>query len=187
MTPRSLFNVILKIFGLFFLREIITTIPEVISSAFRYFNSSDIGPIIVTLIVSLLILAFYTYLVIQLLFKTNKFIDLLKLDQGFNEHELSFDEKEKFSINLSSTTILTIALIVIGGMILTDEIPDFCRQFYLYFSQRGIKYNSSKFDLSYMFFAGAKIIIGLLILGERKRIVDFIEDNKSNTLEVENE
>jgi hypothetical protein len=183
MNPRQLFNVILKVFGLFFLREIINTIPEVVSSAFRYFGISDIGPIIATLVVSLIILAFYAFLVIQLLFKTNKVIDVLKLDQGFAEEELSSDQKDEFPIGLSSTTILTIALIVTGGVILTDEIPDFCRHFYLYFKQSGIRYNPVKPDASYMVFSAAKIIIGLLILGERKRIVDFIENRKNTNTE----
>ena len=185
MNPRKLFNVIVKIFGLFFLREIIITIPQVFSSVSRYFVSTDIGPIIATLVVSLLILAFYTFLVIQLLFNTNKFIDILKLDQGFDEEELSSDTKEEFLTGSSSTTILTIALIVIGGVILTDEIPNFCRHFYLYFNQKGVSYNPTKPDFSNMVFSAAKIIIGLLLLGERKRIVDFIENKKPTISEEE--
>ena len=185
MNLRKLFNVILKIFGLFFLREIINTIPQVISPVFRYFAIADIGPITATLLVSFLTLAFYTFLVIQLLFKTNKIIDTLKLDQGFDEEELSTDSKDEFLKNLSSTSILTIALIVIGGVILTDEIPDFCRRFYLYFNQSTIRFNSIKPDPSYMILSGAKILIGLLLLGERKRIVDFIENKKSVVSEGE--
>ena len=73
---------------------------------------------------------------------------------------------------------MTIALIVIGGIVLTDEIPNFCRHFYLYFSDKGLGYTRTKFDMSPMVFSGAKIIVGLLILGERKRIVEFIEGRK---------
>ena len=90
MTPRTLFNIILKVFGLFFLREIINIVPQTVSSFFVYFSTSDLGPKVATSIVSVLILIFYIYLVTQLLLKTNKFIDILNLDQGFNEHELSF-------------------------------------------------------------------------------------------------
>jgi hypothetical protein len=183
MTPRNLFNIIIKIFGLFFLREIVNAIPKTVSSFFVYFSTSDIGPVITTLLVSIAILMFYCFLVFQLLFKTNKFIDLLKLDQGFNEHELSFEQKNEFQIGLSTSTILTIALIVIGGITLTNEIPTFCGYIYLYVDQKGIGYDSSKFDLSPIFYSGVKIIIGLLILGERKRIVDFIEERKQSDSE----
>ena len=179
MTPRSLFNIILKIFGLFFLREIINTIPQVISSALFYYNGTNIESILTSLIVSIIVLLFYIFLATQLLFKTNKYLDYLKLDQGFDEHELSFDQQDEFSIGLSSTVILNIALIVIAGMILTEEIPNFCRQLYLYFDQRISTYNPSRPDLSYMVFGGAKILIALLLLGERKWIINFIENRKT--------
>jgi hypothetical protein len=177
MTPRTLFNIILKIFGLFFLREIIIAIPATISAFVGYFNSMEMGPTLASLIVSVLVVAFYVFLVLQLVFKTNKFIDYLKLDQGFYEHELSFEQKNELQIGLSASTILTIALIVIGGMLLTEEIPEFCRFVYLYSDQKGGRY-ASAFDMSLIVFSAAKIIIGLLILGERKRIVDFIEERK---------
>ncbi len=179
MTPRNLFNIVLKIFGLFFLREIINTIPSVITSALFYYNGSNTESIVASLIVSIIVLAFYIFIVHQLLFKTNKYLDYLKLDQGFDEHELSFDEQDEFSIGLSSTRILTIALIVIAGVILTEEIPNFCKQLYLYFDQRMSTYNAAPPDLSYMIFGGAKILIALLLLGERTWIIQFIENRKT--------
>ncbi len=185
MTPRSLFNVVLKIFGLFFLREIINAIPQVFSTSFLYFGSSDMGATTIMIIISLLILALYSFLVIQLLFKTNKIIDLLQLDKGFEEKELSFDTKEEFSIGLSSTLVLTIALIVLGGVILVEEIPVLCRQLYFYFDQKNKGYNVMDTDFSYMVLSVAKILIGLLLLGERKRIVAFIESKKNANVDKE--
>ncbi|MFT3704917.1 MAG: hypothetical protein QM802_21300 [Agriterribacter sp.] len=186
MSPRKLFNIILKIFGLLFIREIINAIPSIISSLLQYFYTSSIGAAIASVVISLLILAFYAFLAMQLLFKTNKIIDVLKLDQGFRDNELSFGQGEEFAIHLSSTTIFTIALIVIGGVILVDEIPDFCRQFYLYVNQSNNRYNPVKPDPSYMIFSAIKIIIALLLIGERKRIIDFIESRKSGNSKEEN-
>jgi hypothetical protein len=173
MTPKNLFNVILKIFGLFFLREIIYIIPQLISSIPSFtkaddfggeqFGSADILPFIVTLIA----FAFYVLIIYQLLFNTNKIIDKLKLDQGFNQQEFSF--------NISTSLILTISLIVIGGVILTNEIPDFCSNIFSYFQQKKLMPDIAKPNFSYIIISGVKIIIGLLIIGERKRIVDFVE------------
>ncbi len=176
MYPRKLFNIILKIFGLFFLREILNAIPQVISPIVQFFAISEIGPIIATFIVSLLILAFYTFLVFQLLFKTNKIIDALKLDQGFAEMDLSIEEKEKVPVDLSSKSIYITALIVIGGVILIDEIPNLCRQVYLYVDQANFRFASAKPDFSYIIFSIAKILIALLIIGERIRIIEFLEN-----------
>jgi hypothetical protein len=178
MTPRSLFNIILKIFGIFFLREIIVTIPEFFSSLLSLINN-DFGSAAATTIVFALVITMYTLIVFQLLFKTNKFIDLLKLDQGFDEDQFSFEQPKEFDINISTTLVLTIALIVTGGIILTDEIPNLCRRIYNYMQEKNSRYNPSRPDMSYIVLSIAKILLGLLILGERKRIVDIIEGRKT--------
>lgn len=186
MTPRNLFNVILKIFGLFFLREIIYIIPQLISSIPYFakaddfggeqFSTGDILPFIVTFIA----IAFYIFIIYQLLFNTNKIIQKLKLDQGFNQQEFTF--------NISTSLILTISLIVIGGIILTNEIPSFCRNIFSFFQEKNLTHGMIKPNYSYLIVSGVKILIGLLIIGERNRIVAFVEKrqvNKEEKNEVE--
>ena len=186
MTPKNLFNIILKIFGLFFLREIVFIIPQLISSI-PYFIKPDnfvgeqfsIGEILPSL-VTLTVIAFYGFIIYQLLFNTNKIIDKLKLDQGFNQQEFSF--------NISTSLVLTISLIAIGGIILTDEIPNFFRNIFSYFQEKDITQGMTKPNYFYIVISGVKIIIGLLIIGERKRIVEFVEkrqDKKEEENEVE--
>lgn len=55
---------------------------------------------------------------------------------------------------------------------------NFCRQLYIYFSESNNSFSDRKSDISFMVFAGAKIIMGLLLIGELKQIVDFIEKKK---------
>ena len=172
MTPKSLFNIVLKIFGLFFLREIIFIIPQLISSipfftpqdnfGSQQFGSGDILPFILAIFAFL----FYVFIIYQLLFNTNKIIDKLKLDKGFNQQE--------FSINISVSLTLTISLIVIGGVILINEIPNFFRYIFSYFQEKNLTRGMTKPNISYLITSGVKIILGLLIFGERKRIVEFI-------------
>ena len=172
MTPKSLFNIILKIFGLFFLREIIYIIPELISSISFLTSSNDLdrekfnGLDILPFISILISLAFYILIIYQLLFNTNKIIDKLKLDKGFNQDEFSF--------NISTSLMLTISLIVIGGVILINEIPDFISSAFSYFQEKNLTNDNVKTDYSYIIISGMKILFGLLIIGERKRIAGFI-------------
>jgi len=173
MTPRSLFNIVLKIFGLFFLKNIIETVPQLISTILFMLklNSFDPNEGIFIFLGTTVILAFYIFVTYQLFFRTNNILDKLKLDRGFTQDEFSFE------IPKSST--LTIALIVIGGLILTNEIPNLCKALYQYIQQKSIqRYTENKPDLSYAISTGAKIILGLLILGERKRIVEFVEQRQ---------
>lgn len=179
MTPRSLFNIILKIFGLFFLKETIYSVSQLFSAITYYVNFENPNGGVLTIVLTLFVLAFYIFLIIQLLFKTNNFIDKLKLDRGFDEHEFSFDRQDKFSINISSALVLRIALIVLGGVILTDEIPYFCRNIYLDVFENSSIEDSTESRASYTILSAVKIIIGLLIIGERKRIINFIEERQN--------
>ena len=185
MTPKSLFNIILKIFGLFFLKEMALIIPGFISLIEFYIstpnpgewqsNSIGILPIIMTLIT----LAFYVFILYQVLFNSNKIIDILKLDKGFDQKEFSF--------NISSSLILTIVLIVIGGVILMNEVPNFFRNVFSYFQEKNLTRGSAKPDFSYIIISGVKIIIGLLFIGERKRFVAFVEKRQASKEKEERE
>ncbi|MEO8569987.1 MAG: hypothetical protein ABI419_12640 [Ginsengibacter sp.] len=177
MTPKNLFNIILKIFGLFFLREIVFIIPQLISSisfliqpdSFENNQYSNYG--IGGFIVVLIIIVFYCFIIYQLIFKANIIIDKLNLDKGFNQ--------EEFSFHISTSLVLTIALIVIGGVILTEEIPNLCRNIFSYFQEKSLTHGMTKQNYSYIIFSAVKVIIGSLIIGERQRIVEFAEKRQT--------
>ena len=177
MTPRNLFNIILKVFGLFFLREIIYIIPQLVSTIPFLAKLDNFGEVtnsndsILSFLLTLLIIAFYIFIIYQLLFKTNNLVHKLKLDKGFNQEVFSFD--------ISSSVVLTIALIVIGGIVLTNEIPNLCRNIFSYFQEKSLTHGIGKLNYSYIILSVVKIILGLLIIGERKRIVEFIEIRKT--------
>ena len=179
MTPKSLFNIIIKIFGLFFLREIVNTIPQLISSLWYFTKADTLAEGLWTFIYTAVVLAFYTFLVFKLLFRTNYFLDKLKLDQGFIQDE--------FSINISSSKVLTIALLVTAGVILTNEIPNLCRHIFSFFQEKRMTHGMTKPDFSYSIISAVKIIIGLLLIGERNRIIDFVEKRQSKKQVDENE
>ncbi len=179
MTPRSLFNIILKIFGLSFLRETINAISQLFSAITYFVNFDNPTGGVLTILFTLAVLTFYIIIIIQLLFKTNNFIDKLRLDIGFDEDQFSFERQDKFSINISTALVLRIALIVIGGVLLTEEIPNFCRNFYLYLGENPNMLDRTESSSSYAILSAVKIVIGLLIIGERKRIIDFIEERQN--------
>jgi hypothetical protein len=187
MTPRSLFKIILKIFGLFFLKEIITTFPQFISSLIINIQLGRIEESVFTFAINAIIILFYGFIVFQLLFNTNTILDKFKLDQGFDEEELSFDttsKNDKFSIAVSASLVLTIAVFVVAGVILTNEIPNVCKHIftYLLLSRTNVEQNASFIIISIV-----KILIALLLVGERKRIVEFVVRNQSRTEDVAKE
>jgi hypothetical protein len=167
MTPRSLFTIVIKILGIFFFKNIIETIPQFISTAMTISSSDSVEGASYIFLGTTVILAFYIFASFVLLARTDKIVNMFKLAEGFEQGTFSFD--------MPISSILNISLIILGGLILTNEIPNLCRALYSYVVERNLlKYDQRRPDISYSVLIAAKIILGLLLLGERKRIISFI-------------
>lgn len=179
MTPRTLFAIILKIFGLYFVKEIVISIPQVPPVLLFFTRGGDsIGDGAVMLFFTIFVLAFYSLIAYHLLFKTNYWIDRFKLDKGFEQTELT--------VNISTPSILTIALIVISGIILVNEIPFFCKEVYDFVqTSEERRIGIVKFDFSHIIVSIVKMIIAFLLIGERKRIIAFIQEKQNKKPEIE--
>jgi hypothetical protein len=95
-------------------------------------------------------------------------INKLKLDEGF--------EEEKFEINLHRSTVLSIAIIIIGGLMLADGLPELMRQIYVYFQmQNAYDYPADKSPSGYIIFYFIKVFIGYYMVAYHRLVVNFIE------------
>jgi NADH:ubiquinone oxidoreductase subunit 5 (subunit L)/multisubunit Na+/H+ antiporter MnhA subunit len=179
MTPRSLFVIILKIFGLYFVKEIVVSIPQVTPVLLLLTRGNEsAGDGILFLFFTLIVLLFYSLVAYHLLFKPNYWVDRFKLDKGF--------EQTEFTLNMPISSVLTIALFVISGVILVNEIPFFCKQVYD-FVQTGEERRIGivKINFSHIIISIVKMIIALLLIGERKRIIAFIEERQNKNSDAE--
>jgi hypothetical protein len=167
MTTKSLFNIILKILGIFFIKDILAAVPQLLSVILYINNSNTVGEAIWTLVSTVLILLVYVFVSYQLIFRSDFIIEKLKLDKGFDQ--------ETIPLNIHRSTILSISIIVIGGLIVAQEIPNLCRQLFDYFQEKRMTYGQTNPSVSYAVLAGAKIDIGLLLMGNQRQIVSLIE------------
>lgn|ERR1700694_3588530 len=172
MTTRSLFNIILKILGIFVIKDILATIPQLLSIILYLTKSDTVGEAIWTVVTTVLILLVYVFFSYYLIFKSDLIIDKLKLDKGFDQ--------ETIPLNIHRSTILSISIIVIGGLIIADEIPNLCRQLFAYFQEKRMTYGQTNPTISYSVLAAAKIVIGLVLIGNQRQIVNFIERRRKN-------
>ncbi len=106
------------------------------------------------------------------MFKTNLIIDELKLNWGFVESELSF--------KVHRSTVLSIAVIVIGGLIFVDGLPELCVRTYRYFQEKRMTGGYGSQSLAYIIFAGIKVVSGLILMAAHRPIVNLIELKKKN-------
>jgi len=173
MTPRQFFNIVLKIFGLFFLREILNSIPQLISAILMLFRPEDFTEGLFIFLGGLFILAFYIALTYQLIFKTLFLVDKLKLDKDFND--------QIFDFKIPLQEVLTISIIVIAGVILVNQIPYLVKEIFEIVQTRKLSFGSTKTDYSYIIISTVKIVIAALLIGERQRIVEFITSRNSKS------
>ena len=167
MTLRTLFNIILKILAIFYIKDILEIVPQLLSVGVYLTKADTVNESIWTLVFTLIMLVVYFLVSYFLIFKTNVVIDKLKLDRGFDEKDIS--------INIHRSTILSIAIIVIGGYMVADEIPNLCRRLFSYFQERRMTYGQTNPSISNSVLSGVKIIIGILLMLEQRRIVNLIE------------
>ena len=130
-------------------------------------NSETVGEGVWTLVSVLLFLLLYGAISYYLIFKTDLIIDKLKLDKGF--------DSDAISLNIHRSTILSIAVIVIGGLLFIDEFPNFCRQLFSYFQQSKMSFGLVKPTISYVVISGIKVTFAFFLMSEQRLIVNVIE------------
>jgi hypothetical protein len=172
MTLRSLFNIILKIFGILFIKDFLLLLPGLLTAVF-FLDATDslrvnFG-ILASSLLTLLILGTLAYL---LIFRTGLITNKLKLDKGF--------DVETIPLNIHRSTVLSISLIVIGGYIAANEIPNLIKQLYFYFQYKRTGYNEYHQSLSYFILSAVKIIIGFLLIKKQRLLVNLIERKRKN-------
>jgi hypothetical protein len=89
----------------------------------------------------------------------------LHLDKGFTE--------DKIELNIKQSTVLTIAVIVVGGLIFVDSFPQLCRQIFVLFQQKNMFKDDP--NSSWIIFQLVKTIIGYLLMTNSQLVIKFID------------
>ena len=102
----------------------------------------------------------------QLIFKTTRIVEKLKLGKDFNE--------QVFNFKIPKAEALTISLMVTAGLILVNQIPLLIKDIFEIIQVKRLSFGEHKTDYTYIIIATVKIVIAALLIGERNRIVDFV-------------
>lgn len=166
MTKRDFFRLILKLFGLY---SLILTVFSFIPSNIGYIMY-DFNYTAIVWIAGMT--AFVLFIFLGLIRNTDKIIDWLKIDRGFDEDRIEFG-------NFNAQGIAKLALIIIGGFLILDYLPDFIQYFYLAFKEKVSTNSLNEFEsiafgtqLDYFQWtvAGINIIMGYILLTQYQRI-----------------
>lgn len=151
MLHKDFFRLLLKLFGLYSLTIVAFVILPQSIPQLLLFESGYASFFI------LLIIAVPVSLFLFLIFKADKIINWLKLEQGFEEEKLNFGD-------LNTANLLKLACIVIGGIFIIDSVPDFCMQGYYLFKNSVQHQDNDAKDFYPVGVNALKIFIGYLML-----------------------
>ncbi|MEI7420538.1 MAG: hypothetical protein WCK18_00530 [Prolixibacteraceae bacterium] len=167
MTIKTFWTIFLKILGLWFLFVSLSAIATLFSFlfiAFQNVNSPGIEKFLLAFSFILLCAGFFIFILWLLVFKTAWVIEKFKLTKDFSE--------EKLELNMEWSTIMTIATIVIGGIIFIDSIPLLCKQLYSFF-QKGTFFKDTQESIWIIFYF-VKALLGYLLMTNSRYVVNFI-------------
>ena len=166
MIIETLWKTIIKLFGIWFLIESLSVIPQ-FTQTISYINGElNVAALIYVVLFLIGSLIVYVIIVRFFLFKTEWIIEKLRLNQNYAE--------EKIDINIKSSTVITIAIIIIGGMTLLDSIPRLLSQIFEFLQQKMLVKDYPKF--SWIILQLLKSIIGYLLVTKSKLITKYIEN-----------
>ncbi len=128
MEIKTIWNILLKIFGLWFALEGLYLLPQLISLYPVIFNNySETKNILPVIIISTIVIILYAGLVRLFLFRTTSIIDALKLDKEVKEKDITF--------NFDKAKTISIATIIIGGIAFIDSFPQLIRTVISFYKQ----------------------------------------------------
>jgi len=170
MTVRTFWTIVIKILGLWLVVDCVTVITQLLTAlSFLTANNTDnytgLG---VSIALLLLPIVLYIFILLLFVFKTAWLIDKLHLDIGFIE--------EKIELNIQLSTVLTIATIVIGGLMLVDSLPQLCKKTFMFLQEQKMFKESP--NSAWIIFYLAKSIIGYLLMTNSRFVVGFIVKQK---------
>lgn len=114
-------------------------------------------------------LLFYFAVIYCLLFKTNQLIQWFHLEKNF--------DLETVNLGLSTTSIVRIAVIVLGGLTFIDNVSSLISQLLTFFQQELLFKNYSRAQP--LVFAFVKTVIGYLLLTNSYYVTRLIEKQQS--------
>ena len=194
MSPRNLFVVILKIFGIYLFITMINSFYYIILYSTSYVNTNGISHedtgltvILLTVLFAVLLFAVQYSLFYIFCFKPNYIIDKLRLDEGFEDWNFTFFKKDNED-NIDGFFIISLALWIAAIYIFISEVPDFVKMLVNIKLRHNLGQQLGDRDYqtwSSISFSGIKILIALLIVGYNKQIASYIDNRNSKENEKE--
>jgi hypothetical protein len=174
MSLRSLIDVILKVIGIFFIRDILEAFSRSLSVLVYFPQYSSQKEAFFNLGVTIPPLVLYSIFAWLLIFRTASLMRLMRIDKTVGEQAAGF--------SFSRFGVLTVAVVLAGCWILVNEVPEFFRLAVNYYQERILYDRMVRPDYTYPAMSFAKIVIGLALIIFNTPFVHLIDAISKNRL-----
>jgi len=127
MEINTFWKIVLKFIGLWLIVIFFSTIPQIISTLSFAQGTADFKSLVIILVANTAILIALLLIIRVFLFKTDWLLQVLKLEKGFNQ--------QRIDLSISTSTVLSIAVIIISAVIFLDSLPQLIDQLLEFFKQ----------------------------------------------------
>jgi len=165
MTIRTFWAILLKVLGIWLIIGGVSVSLQLVSTLFTFMGEDFTANLILMIIFIFLSVAIYMLILWIFVFKTSWLIDKLHLEKDF--------EEKTIGLKIKATTILRIATIVIGGIMLIDALPQLCKEMMTLYQQKIIFRQST--EMPWLILYLVKFVIGILLMSNSEKIVALIE------------
>lgn len=151
MTKKDFFIITIKLFGLFALvTSLFSIIPSNITYALMGIDATSILWILFTA-------TMVGGLFVILLFKAEKVVELLKLDNGFDDDRIDLG-------TINPLDIIKIGTFIIGGILLLNNVPEFLSDTFFWLKGRVVgERNNEETNFNWAV-SGINVVVGYLLL-----------------------
>ncbi|MBS1531530.1 MAG: hypothetical protein JSU01_14575 [Bacteroidetes bacterium] len=181
MTPRTLLALIIKTVGIYLITSALIFLPQAFgvvletlsmgNGSFSFNNAMEF--------ICFFVLTIWAYILIfkYCLVRTDWVIDKLHLDRGFAE--------EKIEINIHRSTVLRIAVIVIGMVVMIDSLPLFIKQViaYMQMDNHSGAFGTRSLSAGWLTYYFIKFVFGFFLVTSSRLVVNFIELKRKKPIE----
>ncbi|MBA4849227.1 hypothetical protein [Emticicia sp. BO119] len=157
MTIRTFWSIFLKILGLRLIAYCLQAIALLQMYATAEYNQGNVSESVLIILVGFSV---YFLVMLTLIFKTRWIINTLRLDKDFDDEPISLD--------ISTETVLRMATIILGGLMIIEVFPKLLDDIASFFNGSIFK-EASRFYINLV-----QIILGLSLMTQHKLIVEYI-------------
>lgn len=170
MTIKTFWLILFRILGIWLVLDSIKIVPDFISSLFSFATVPELKmqDYVWTFAFFISSIGLYAIILWLFFFKTDWLIYKLHLEKGFIEDRIEF--------NIPRSTVLSFAIILIGGLMFVETLPQIFRMIFSYFKGRNVFIqNPISGSIVYIL---SKTIIGYLLMTNSQYVVSIIDKKK---------